>query len=213
MRPFTLVRCAQKKNDRNKSLTKKVSINPLQVTTAQPTVQRPKSALPTAPNRPSRSAKRCAAFSWRCSRRCERAARLDPMFRREAKLPPLPRRRFHFLTTQQRMKAQSVHPLALLRASPKDPHVLLRLACCRQLHCTQESSFPANEHRCPRPYLKILQFVVNRSPSGRPSGVRQVYRSTPFAGTEGFRHCARDFLSWPVEFEQRFPNSQLLKTR
>ena len=32
-------------------------------------------------------------------------------------------------------------------------------------------------------------------PSGRPSGVRQVYRSSPFAGMEGFRHCARDFLS------------------
>ena len=32
-------------------------------------------------------------------------------------------------------------------------------------------------------------------PSGRPSGVRQVYRTSPFAGLEGFRHCARDFLS------------------
>ena len=46
MRSFTSVRCAQKKNDRNKSLTKKVSINPLQVTPRKPTVQRPKSACP-----------------------------------------------------------------------------------------------------------------------------------------------------------------------
>ena len=46
MRPFTLVRRAQKKNDRNKSLTKKVSINPLQVTPRKPTVQRPKSVRP-----------------------------------------------------------------------------------------------------------------------------------------------------------------------
>ena len=38
--------------------------------------------------------------------------------------------------------------------------------------------------------------VRSRSlPSGRPSGVRQVYRTSSFAGTKGFRHCARDFLS------------------
>ena len=46
-----------------------------------------------------------------------------------------------------------------------------------------------------RDLLENLAVRSRSLPSGRPSGVRQVYRSTPFAGTEGFRHCARDFLS------------------
>ena len=45
---------------------------------------------PTAPNRLPRSAARCAAFSRRCSRRREYAARLDSTLRRGANQPPLP---------------------------------------------------------------------------------------------------------------------------